>query len=60
VISGYPCTGQYTYLFTPAYMAANGLSAGQNVYAQYWSRDNGFAAPNNIGLTAGLKFTIVP
>ena len=60
VISGYPCTGQYYYMFTHAYMAANGLNPGDDVYAQYWSRDNGFPAPNNIGLTNGLKFTIVP
>lgn len=60
VISGWPCTGQYYYQFTPAYMLANNLNAGQEVHAQYWSRDNGFPAPNNIGLTNGLTFTIVP
>ncbi|HTF87825.1 MAG TPA: integrin alpha [Planctomycetota bacterium] len=54
------CTGQYYYLFSTAYLAANNLNPGQAVHTQYWSRDNGFSAPNNVGLTAGLKFTVVP
>lgn len=57
-ISGPPCPGQYLFLFNEAYMNANGLNAGQDVYAQYWSRDTGFIAPNNVGLTAGLRFQI--
>jgi hypothetical protein len=57
-ISGPPCPGQYLFQFNEAYMSANGLGAGQDVYAQYWSRDTGFVAPNNIGLTAGLHFQI--
>jgi hypothetical protein len=57
-ISGPPCTGQYLFQFNAAYMSANGLDAGQDVYAQYWSRDTGFAAPNNVGLTSGLHFRI--
>jgi hypothetical protein len=36
------------------------LAANTTIHAQYWSRDPGFAAPNNIGLTNGLTFTIVP
>jgi hypothetical protein len=57
-ISGPPCTGQYLFQFNAAYMNATGLNAGQDVYAQYWSRDTGFAAPNNVGLTPGLHFQI--
>ena len=32
----------------------------QEVFTQFWSRDNGFPAPNNVGLTGGLKFAVVP
>jgi hypothetical protein len=54
------CSGSYTFQFTPELMQQNLLNAGDIVYTQYWSRDNGFTPPNNIGLTAGLQFTICP
>ena len=54
------CTGSYSFHFTQAYMGAHGLTAGQAVYGQCWSRDPGFAPPNNIGLTDALFFTIAP
>jgi hypothetical protein len=41
-------------------MAAHSLGAGQTLYAQYWSRDPGFAAPNNVGLTDGIRFSLIP
>ena len=56
--SGDDCTGAYAYHFTQAYMAQQGLAANSTVFAQYWSRDPGFAPPNNVGLTDGLHFTI--
>jgi hypothetical protein len=54
------CTGLYNFHFDHAYMASFGLTAGMEFYAQYWSRDTGFAPPNNIGLTNGLKCTVLP
>jgi len=36
-------------------MAAHSLSAGQPLYAENWSRDPGFAPPNNVGLTDGIQ-----
>jgi hypothetical protein len=54
------CSGSYSYHFSQAYMTSHFLSAGSTVYAQYWSRDPGFAFPNNIGLTDGVMFVIAP
>jgi hypothetical protein len=54
------CTGTYAYQFTPAEMSQAGLVVGDRVYTQYWSRDNGFQPPDNVGLTAGLRFVICP
>jgi hypothetical protein len=55
-----PCLGQFDFHFTNAYMAQFGLTAGSKVYAQYWSRDTGYAAPNNIALTGGLAIELLP
>jgi hypothetical protein len=58
--SVYPCDGVFIYHFGHAQMASEGLVPGSEFFAQYWSRDNGFAAPNNVGLTNGVKITILP
>lgn len=58
--SGLDCSGAYSFHFSQAYMAAQSLALGTTVNCQYWSRDPGFASPNNIGLTNGLSFTIWP
>ena len=58
--SGLDCTGSYDFFFSQAYMNSAGLIAGETVYAQYWSRDQGFSAPDNSGLTDGLVFGIAP
>jgi len=58
--SGNDCTGTYDYHFTQAYMLQQSLGAATTVHAQFWSRDPGFAPPNNIGLTDALRFTICP
>ena len=58
--TGSDCSGSYSYRFTQAYLAAKGITPGTSVYVQAWSRDSGFAAPNNIGLSDGLHFTAAP
>ena len=52
------CTGTYAFQFTAAMMSQAGLAVGDDVYSQYWSRDNGFAPPDNVGLTAGVYWSV--
>ncbi len=54
------CSGSYSIDFN-AYRASGVdplLVVGASVSGQFWSRDPGFAAPNNSDLTAGVHFTI--
>jgi hypothetical protein len=52
------CQGSYSFHFSHAYMAAHSVQSGDTLYAQFWSRDPGFAPPGNYGLTDALKFTV--
>lgn len=52
------CSGTYALHFSETYAAAQGLGPGDDVYCQFWSRDPGFAPPENIGLTNALHFTL--
>jgi hypothetical protein len=57
-----PCDGAYDVDFN-AWVASGadpGLVAGQQVNAQYWSRDPGFAPPNNTSLSDAVEFTLAP
>ncbi len=54
------CLGTYSFPFTQAYFSIQALSAGQTLHAQIWSRDSGFAPPQNIGLSSALQFTLLP
>jgi Tol biopolymer transport system component len=54
------CTGSYSFHFSSFYMAQRGLGAGLTIYAQYYQRDRGLAAPNDIGLTDAVSFEIAP
>jgi len=58
--SGTSCTGTYAQAIPDALFSANGFLAGQVLYFQWWSRDNGYSAPNNIGLTDGLRIMVCP
>jgi len=52
------CQGTYTFAFSHSYMAAHSVQSGDTIYAQFWSRDPGFAPPKNYGLTDALEFTV--
>jgi catechol 2,3-dioxygenase-like lactoylglutathione lyase family enzyme len=57
-----PCGGSFQIDFN-AYVASGkdpGLVAGQQVWIQTWSRDPGFAPPDNTSLSDALSFTICP
>jgi hypothetical protein len=58
--AGLDCTGTFDTFFPHAYMAAQGWLPGDTIYAQSWSRDPGYAAPQNVSLTAGLSFDVLP
>jgi hypothetical protein len=57
-----PCGGAFAMDFN-AWIASGkdpALVAGQQVNAQYWSRDPGFPPPENTSLTDAVEFTIAP
>lgn len=58
-VSGvHDCSGTYSFPFTQAYMAAQGLVPGMHVFGQYWSRDPWLPPPSTIGLTDSIRFVI--
>ena len=58
--SGTDCTGSYAFDFTAAYMALKGLTSGDTVYAQWWSRDPGFVGAQAVSLSNAVEFDITP
>lgn len=54
------CGGALDYHFSQATMAGNGLGPGDQVFGQFWFRDPGFPPPENVGLSDGLQFPILP
>jgi Tol biopolymer transport system component len=54
------CTGSYSFHFDQSYMASLSVVAGVPLYGQFWSRDPGFAWPNDVGLSNAIMFTPAP
>jgi hypothetical protein len=56
------CTGQFSYDFNARIRSGVDplLQQGTTVWAQFYSRDGGFAPPNNTNLTNAITFTIAP
>jgi hypothetical protein len=57
---GTDCTGELSFHFTRDFFLAHGLAAGTRVFCQFISRDIGFQPPNDVGLSQGLAFTVLP
>ena len=57
---GQSCSGRFDLHFSHAFMASQHILPGMVLHAQYWSRDVGFAPPNNVNLTDALQFTVAP
>lgn len=59
---GNDCTGTLVRDFNALIASGNDpqLVAGQEVWAQFYSRDPGFAPPNNVNLTEAIDFVILP
>ncbi len=53
------CSGSYDFHMSHAYFQQH-VVPSTTVYAQYWTRDRGFVAPDNVGLTNALVFTAWP
>jgi hypothetical protein len=54
------CSGSFSYPISHAFMASHGLTPGTAGYVQFMIRDPGFAAPDNLALSAGLRFVVLP
>lgn len=54
------CSGSFDTYFSHAYFAAKGVQVGDTLYAQFWSRDPGFAAPQNVSLSNAIEFDVRP
>jgi hypothetical protein len=54
------CSGTFDHLYSQAEMGQRFMWVGRTFFAQYYYRDEGFAAPDNVGLTDGLRVTVCP
>jgi hypothetical protein len=54
------CTGTCSYVFTPQYAQARGVSPGDTVYAQFWSRDPVGASVRRVNASDAIAFTWAP
>ena len=54
------CSGSLNRPITQAFMASQGLTPGTAGYVQFVIRDPGFATPDNVALSAGLRFVVQP
>ena len=58
--TGHDCTGTFSFHFSQAHVALEGIGPGARLHGQYGFRDQVFPVPNNVGLTGGLRFVTAP
>jgi hypothetical protein len=54
------CSGAYSVPITHAFMTSHNLTPGTAGYVQFMIRDPGFTSPDNMALSAGLRFVVLP
>lgn len=54
------CSGAYAFAFQQSYLQASGVSAGDALHVQYWSRDPSHRDGTGVALTDALRFDVVP
>jgi len=54
------CSGRLELPLTSGFFIGNGLFPGTNVYVQWWYRDPGFLPAAPVGLSNGLRLTVLP
>lgn len=52
------CTGTYSAPLPQQWFAAQGFAPGTPLWSQWLSRDTGFAAPDDVGLSDALSFAV--
>lgn len=53
------CSGTFSFALSPYYLTGANVSVGEQLYAQFWSRDP-YSVPYPVSLTDALGFTIYP
>jgi hypothetical protein len=54
------CSGTYDFHVTQAWLAQHGWSAGQVLFAQYWSRDPQHPDGTGAAMSDGVRFVLTP
>jgi len=54
------CSGAFSVPITHGFMASHNLAPGTAGYVQFMVRDPGLATPDNMALSAGLRFVVLP
>ena len=54
------CSGRLELSFDSAFMQSNGIQVGEELHAQWWFRDPFLFPSDPVGLSGGLRFTILP
>lgn len=54
------CSGRLELSLDAAFMQASGFQAGEDIYTQWWFRDPFLFPSDPVGLSDGLRFTVLP